>query len=98
MSTSSWKELLASDTDASLSHEIDIFEGQIALMKQGKLDQKVFAETRLRKGVYGQRYDNGQRHDGLQSKTLAFPNAWSKDPTQNGMLLECNALKFLLAA
>jgi hypothetical protein len=25
------------------------------------MDEKVFAETRLRRGVYGQRYDNGQR-------------------------------------
>ncbi|HIF06673.1 MAG TPA: nitrite/sulfite reductase, partial [Gemmatimonadetes bacterium] len=30
---------------------------------------------RLRRGVYGQRYDNGQRHDGLSSRELDFPNA-----------------------
>jgi len=80
MIASNWKELLAPQTEASLSHEIDIFEGQIALMKQGKLDEKVFAETRLRKGVYGQRYDNGQRHDGFQSKTLSFPQRHVKGP------------------
>ena len=33
-----------------------------AKAKQGKIDEKVFAETRLRRGAYGQRYDNGQRH------------------------------------
>ena len=75
-----WKQLLAEKTPANLTHEIDIFEGQISLMKQGKLDEKVFAETRLRKGVYGQRYDNGQRHDGYQSKTLAFPRDLEKGP------------------
>ena len=80
MSTSSWKELLASKTEDALFHEIDIFEGQIALMKQGKLNEKVFAETRLRKGVYGQRYDNGQRHDGFQFKTIAFPQRMVKGP------------------
>ncbi|MYH60960.1 MAG: nitrite/sulfite reductase, partial [Caldilineaceae bacterium SB0675_bin_29] len=55
-----------------LAHEIDIFEGQMELMGQGKLDEKVFAETRLRRGVYGQRYDNGQRHDGFESRELDF--------------------------
>ena len=75
-----WKELLAPQTSAELTHQIDIFEGQIALMKQGKLDEKVFAETRLRKGVYGQRYDNGQRHDGTQSQELALSQAIFKGP------------------
>ena len=30
----------------------------------------MFAETRLRRGVYGQRYDSGQRHDGETTQTL----------------------------
>ena len=30
----------------------------------------MFAETRLRRGVYGQRYDNGQRHDGEKTQAL----------------------------
>jgi sulfite reductase (ferredoxin) len=34
----------------------------------------VFAETRLRRGAYGQRYDNGQRNDGLQIRKLDYPN------------------------
>ena len=34
----------------------------------------MFAETRLRRGVYGQRYDNGQRHDGVASQRLEFPS------------------------
>ncbi|MGV2434136.1 MAG UNVERIFIED_CONTAM: hypothetical protein LVT10_03890 [Anaerolineae bacterium] len=40
------------------------------MRKQRKLDEKVFAETRLRRGVYGQRYDNGQRHDGIETRQL----------------------------
>jgi sulfite reductase (ferredoxin) len=68
-----WKEVLQERMPDHLAHEIDIFEGQIHLKQQGKLDEKVFAETRLRRGVYGQRYDNGQRHDGLQTRTLNFP-------------------------
>ena len=28
------------------------------------MDERLFAETRLRRGTYGQRYDNGQRHNG----------------------------------
>ena len=50
--------------------EIDIFETQIELRKKGKIEEKLFAETRLRRGAYGQRYDNGQRHDGETTQTL----------------------------
>ena len=43
------------------------------LRRRGAVEDRVFAETRLRRGVYGQRYDNGQRHDGLASQRLEFP-------------------------
>ena len=33
----------------------------------------MFAETRLRRGVYGQRYDNGKRHDGAETRDIVFP-------------------------
>src|SRR5262249_60732248 len=55
--------------------EIDIFETQTQLKKRGKVEDKVFAEPRLRRGTYGQRYDNGQRHDGVSARTLAYPSA-----------------------
>ena len=73
MADTSWKDLLSEKIAPHMVHEIDIFEGQMALMRQGKLSEKVFAETRLRKGVYGQRYDNAQRHDGQQTQQLDFP-------------------------
>ena len=57
-----------------LASEIEAFESQIALRSQGKIDEKVFAETRLRRGVYGQRYDNGQRNDGTGTQQLAYPS------------------------
>ena len=75
MSKPTWKSFLGDQIPAGPAHEIDLFEGQMALMRQGKLDEKVFAETRLRRGVYGQRYDNGQRHDGQKNHRLPFPNA-----------------------
>jgi sulfite reductase (ferredoxin) len=53
--------------------EIELFVAQIALRKQGKIEEKVFAETRLRRGAYGQRYDNGQRHDGIQDPQASYP-------------------------
>ena len=71
--TETWKDRLAAEMPEALAREIEIFETQITMIKQGKLDEKVFAETRLRRGAYGQRYDNGQRHDGVQTQTLAFP-------------------------
>ena len=65
-----WEEKLAGQVDPQLAEEIDVFETQIKLRKQGKLDEKVFAETRLRRGCYGQRYDNGHRNDGIRSQSL----------------------------
>jgi sulfite reductase (ferredoxin) len=70
-----WKEKLGASIPAELGREIDIFETEIALRKQGKIDEKVFAETRLRRGAYGQRYDAGTRWDGAQTRTLAYANA-----------------------
>jgi len=44
------------------------------LRKHGKLAEKDFAEARWRKRFYGQRYDNGQRHDGVRTRDLAYPS------------------------
>ncbi len=79
-----WKEKLGDKVPADLAREIEIFENEITLRKQGKIDEKVFAETRLRRGAYGQRYDNGQRNDGLKTQTLAYPSA---DLTKGPMTL-----------
>ena len=68
-----WREQLVGQLPEDLAEEIDKFESEIELRRQGKLDEKIFAETRLRRGAYGQRYDNGQRHDGQESRKLAYP-------------------------
>ena len=73
-SNSLWKEQLSAKMPESLAREIDIFETEVALRKQGKLDERLFAETRLRRGIYGQRYDNGQRHDGRKVQEIAYPS------------------------
>ncbi|MDZ4698582.1 MAG: hypothetical protein SH809_02645 [Rhodothermales bacterium] len=80
MELRTWKSTLEPRIDPSAAGEIDLFEGQMALRRLGKVDEKVFAETRLRWGIYGQRYDNGQRHDGTESRELAFPQAFTKGP------------------
>lgn len=72
--TRTWRDKLADEMPADLAREIDIFETQIELRKQGKIDERVFAETRLRRGVYGQRYDNGQRHDGRKVQRIMLPS------------------------
>ena len=74
----SWKDRLGDLIPPELGREIDIFETQIGLRQQDKLDEVIFMETRLRRGVYGQRYDNGQRFDGNEMQQLAFPEAHSK--------------------
>ncbi len=70
-----WREALAGRLPEPLESEIDAYETQLTLKRQGKVDDKLFAETRLRRGVYGQRYDNGQRHDGVETRSLAYPEA-----------------------
>jgi sulfite reductase (ferredoxin) len=75
-----WQEKLSDRLDPQLASEIDKFETEITLRKQGKLDEKVFAETRLRRGCYGQRYDNGHRHDGIRSQELRFSSDLTKGP------------------
>ena len=69
-----WKEKLAGKIPDALGKEIDIYETQMELRKLGKIDEKLFAETRLRRGAYGQRYDNGQRFDGFQTQHLKYPH------------------------
>jgi sulfite reductase (ferredoxin) len=72
--SSSWRSALEGRIPADVCREIDAFESQMLLRKQGRIDEKVFAETRLRRGIYGQRYDNGQRHDGIRSRHIEFPS------------------------
>ncbi len=72
MKSESWKEKLSSEIAPAWAEEINAFESEIELKKQGKIEDRVFAETRLRRGAYGQRYDNGQRHDGTKTQTLKF--------------------------
>jgi ferredoxin-nitrite reductase len=79
-SQSSWKETLAARIDPGWAEEIDQFDGQVQLRKKGKIEEKVFAETRLRRGVYGQRYDNGKRHDGIAERAVAFEAKPTKGP------------------
>ncbi len=71
--TASWKARLERWVPPHLDEQIEIYETQLEQKRQGRIDDKVFAETRLRRGVYGQRYDNGQRHDGTASRTLEYP-------------------------
>lgn len=70
-----WRDSLKGVIRPDWAAEIDDFEAEIRLKKQGKIEDKVFAETRLRRGVYGQRYDNGKRHDGKTERKIAFPSA-----------------------
>src|SRR5262245_6617556 len=73
MSNQTWKEKLQPQIRADWGAEIDVFERQLQLRKAGKMEEKLFAETRLRRGAYGQRYDNGQRHDGIDTRKIVYP-------------------------
>ena len=81
MVAETWKAKLENEMPPELAREIDMFEQQMALRRQGSLDEKIFAETRLRRGIYGQRYDNGQRNDGAVTRDLEYPSgATTKGP------------------
>ena len=73
-SNSLWAEKLAGKIPDGLARELDIFDSEVKLRKQGKMDERVFAETRLRRGAYGQRYDNGQRSDGAKVQEMKYPS------------------------
>jgi len=75
-----WKECLQGRLPQPLAAEVDKFDSEVQLKKQGKIDDKIFAETRLRRGSYGQRYDNGQRHDGKETRKLTYPSDNTKGP------------------
>jgi sulfite reductase (ferredoxin) len=75
-----WKERLKGKLPEPIGSEVDQFETEIELRKQGKIDEKVFAETRLRRGAYGQRYDNGHRYDGTESRKLPYADKPTKGP------------------
>ncbi|HLB30734.1 MAG TPA: nitrite/sulfite reductase, partial [Gammaproteobacteria bacterium] len=68
----SWNETLAGRIPEAIAREIDQYQQQTELKKQGKVDDKLFQEARLRRGAYGQRYDNGQRHDGVAQRDLDY--------------------------
>ena len=68
-----WKDRLGDSIPEDLGRDIDIYETQIELKRQGKVTNELFGETRLRRGVYGQRYDNGQRFDGQKTQILEYP-------------------------
>src|SRR5437773_3587366 len=84
-SAMTWKEKLKDRIAPDLAQEIDIYETQMELRKLGKIDEKLFAETRMRRGAYGQRYDNGQRHGRVKTQQLKYPQAGlTKGPATKG--------------
>ncbi|MBK8172558.1 MAG: nitrite/sulfite reductase [Sandaracinaceae bacterium] len=74
MASRTWKTHLDSQLPKAMADEINVFETELELRQKGKLEEKLFAETRLRRGVYGQRYDNGLRHDGEAQQPIPFPS------------------------
>ena len=67
-----WADELEGKIPEVLGREIDFFATQMELRRRAEVDEKLFAETRLRRGVYGQRYDNGHRYDGNRTRDLAY--------------------------
>ncbi len=76
-----WKETLSDRLLPEWRTNVDEFEADITLKKMGKVGHKIFAETRLRMGAYGQRYDNGHRYDGKAVQPIAFPEEFKGPDT-----------------
>jgi len=73
-----WRDKLETKLVPQIAENIHQFESQMQLKKQGKVSDTLFAESRLRLGLYGQRYDNGHRFDGVQARQIEFPNPYTK--------------------
>jgi len=67
-----WSEKLKDSIPHAEEEDIKKFELQMDRCQKDQMELKVFAETRLRLGFYGQRYDNGQRYDGEETKKIPF--------------------------
>jgi sulfite reductase (ferredoxin) len=74
MTQATWRGVLDGAVPEDMAREIETFEEQIARKRRGEIDDAVFAEMRLRRGVYGQRYDNGKRNDGSGARELRYPS------------------------
>ena len=72
MSTN-WKISLGEQVPDALGREIDVYEQTLEQKRRGEIDDPMIAEMRLRRGVYGQRYDNGKRDNGNETALLKFP-------------------------
>src|SRR5690606_29966000 len=80
MEPKTWRLTLKTKIRPDWAAEIDAYEQKLLLKREGRLDDKVFAETRLRRGAYGQRYDNGKRHNGIESQSLGYDPTQTKGP------------------
>ena len=76
-----WKTAHSDRLPPEWRKNVEEFEADITLKKMGKIDHKLFAETRLRMGAYGQRYDNGHRYDGKVVRDIPFPEAFKGPET-----------------
>ena len=96
MSNIGWKDVLSDEMPVDWAHEIDIFEGQMELMGQGKLNEKVFAETRLRRGCTASVTTMASGTTVLRVGSLDLrKTSASKGLKRSGMHLECSASKCL---
>lgn len=80
MGREDWWQRLGDAVPEAERARIQEFASQLRLRSEGRVDEKLFAETRLRVGAYGQRYDNGQRHDGAQVQSLPYLERPGKGP------------------
>ena len=67
-----WKEQLQGKIREDWGREIDNFEAQMPCGSRGRSKSGSLPRQRLRRGTYGQRYDNGRRHDGIAQQTLPY--------------------------
>ena len=75
-----WREKLSNKLVPQIADNIHNFESLMELKRQDKVSDPLFAESRLRLGLYGQRYDNGQRFDGKETRQIPFPSPFTKGP------------------
>ncbi len=73
--TTSWKTALSGAASRGLGPRNRHLRDSARAAAAGAHRRKAVRRDPLRRGVYGQRYDNGQRHDGVQRANVVLPRA-----------------------
>ena len=69
-----WKEILAGEINSAWAEEIDVLKPSSNSAGKASWMRRSLRRRDFVAGIYGQRYDNKQRHDGIRTQELPYPS------------------------